>query len=798
MFCIHCHFEFPVSDDAAGSEVNCPNCSLKVAVSDRQVTCFCSECEGKIIVPLTMIGGKGSCPHCKKDTRCTLGDEAYRFFPEIDSPDALMSKAALRPGTIVGKYKIIRCLGVGGMGEVYLVEHTLLKSRFALKILRKEVVMADPELSGRLLREARLAGNIHHPNLISVVDVELDNNTNFAYIVMEYVSGVSIEQLLAAGPISELRTLEIIRDTGLALKAASEHHIIHRDIKPANIMLASDGTVKLADLGVAKVSGKGDGAALTLDNAILGTPNYASPEQLRSSNSVDSRADIYSLGVTMHHMLTGVRPFDADSVYGVMANVLDTPLTPLQKINPKLSKRLTALIGKLCAKEADDRPADIDEMLTLINREIDYLKPSGVKINTPLVLAIAGGVAALLLIVGGIVISAGKDKSEPKVVVETEKVSKEVAAEPVRKEEKNEVPVEAKPVVPRPEKPVAIPEMATVKVFKEAKKAVVPEITLDELIRQIRESDGTARVELSRVPEMLKSMDAQDREKLNLSAMEYFNARCRNLLGAEKYLELHQLFLDCAWLNDPRFFELRDSLPGHLLEVFGRAVNASDNRLALDTGNLYITLAPDSTSGTIIRQYLEFEDNFTRCNFAACNRIAGSMPEDESVGVKLRERIQAVIEFELRRLKAEIYTAFDREDYAAMNSLLNEYDSLKPDSSFVDYFSRKVARNKGKNTVIRRTRIQAIFNDALISGDIRMIRICLENKADLHRNVIGWDGKTKITLFMKTLQKALKLPAGYNRQRLIGGIIAVLDFEPELTEQEFDTLCSIPELKDYI
>ena len=245
-----------------------------------------------------------------------------------------------------------------------------------------------------------------------MVDVELDSSTNFAYIVMEYVNGVSIEQLLDAGAISELRTLEIIRDAGLALKAASEHHIIHRDIKPANIMLASDGTVKLADLGVAKVSGKGDGAPLTLDNAILGTPNYASPEQLRSSNAVDSRADIYSLGVTMHHMLTGVRPFDADSVYGVMANVLDKPLPPLQSFDSKLSKRLSRLIDKMCAKDPDERPEDMDAMIALIEQEIAVLKSGGDKKKFPVAL-VAGGVALLVVIIGIVIaLAGGKGKKE--------------------------------------------------------------------------------------------------------------------------------------------------------------------------------------------------------------------------------------------------------------------------------------------------------------------------------------------------------------------------------------------------
>ena len=798
MFCIHCRFEFFVPDDKVGRDINCPNCSLKIPVVDRQVTCFCSECEGRIIVPLNMIGGKGECPHCSQETTLTLGEEAYRFFSTIAEAEQQFTNASLRTGSTIGKYKIIRCLGIGGMGEVYLVEHTLLKSRFALKILRKEVIMSDPELQKRLLREARLAGNIHHPNLISVVDVELDSDTKYAYIVMEYVRGVSIEQLLEVGPLSPLRTLEIIRDTGLALKAASEHHIIHRDIKPANIMLSADGMVKLADLGVAKVSGKGDGAALTLDNAILGTPNYASPEQLRSSNTVDSRADIYSLGVTMHHMLTGIRPFEADSVYGVMAMVLDNPLPPVRKFNSAISNRISALIDKLCAKNADDRPQNIEQMLDLINAEIEHIKKPAKAAKKPLVAAIIGVAVLLVAAIVAVSVSGGKKSEKPAAVkpeiVETAPAAP-VAVVPEKKVEVKKV--EEKKVASVPDKG-KIPERATVKVFKEAKKEQLPEISFDELVKQLRDSDGTVRIEMGRVPEMLKTLSPEDKERLNDSAVNYFNLRCRNLLGSEKYLELHQLFLNCSWLNDSNFFELRDSLPGHLLEVFVRAVSQDNIRLALDTGRLYLSLAPESVSGKSIRQYLEFEDKFTRCDFAACRKIVDSMPEEETVTRKLYDRMGYITEFEVKRIKSEVYASFDKGDYVGMRQLLDEYDAIKPGSTFVSYFRRKAERHKGGVVKIPRNRLQGVFNEALISGDIRIIRFGLANGAELHRMVFGWDNETKITLFMKALQKCKHRPAGYNRQRLIGGILAVLDTEPELMENEFDMLCTIPEFKDYL
>ena len=270
------------------------------------------------------------------------------------------------------------------------------------------------------------------------------------------------------------------------------------------------------------------------------------------------------------------------------------------------------------------------------------------------------------------------------------------------------------------------------------------------------------------------------------------------MLGNENYLELSQLFQDCSWLDDSNFMKLRDSLPGHLLEVFIRAVNAENIRLALDTGRLYLNLTSDSVSGNIIRQYLEFEDKFTRCDFIGCRKIVNAMPEDDSVTRKLYERVDNITEFEVKRIKSEVYAAFDKGDFVGMQELLAEYDSLKPGSTFVSYFRRKADRNRGKSVKIQRKRLQGVFNEALTTGDIRMIRFCLANGTDLHRIVFGWDNTTKITLFMKALQKCSKLPAGYNRQRLVGGILAVLDTDPEMLEGEFDMLCAIPEFKDYL
>ena len=373
MFCKYCHYEFYVPGDSLGAKIHCPNCTATLHVEDKQLLYPCPKCQGMLNVSLWMIGSESVCPHCNQEIILSIGEDSCKFFPEEAGKNSEMMKIASRKnGDIIGKYRVIRCLGIGGMGEVYLVEHTLLNTKCALKLLKSDIARQDPEMRARLLREARLASQIQHPNLIAVLDAELDESSDSCYIVMEYVDGVSIENILAGGPMLEERALQITAKVAEALKEAAEHKIIHRDIKPANIMLSSTGEVKLADLGIAKVeSDNMHNMTLTMDNAVLGTPNYASPEQLRSSHKVDSRADIYSLGATLYHMLTGNRPFESESVFGVMANVLEKDMPTVHSVNPDVSVKTSDLIARMMAKKRDERPENFDVLI----RELENGSP---------------------------------------------------------------------------------------------------------------------------------------------------------------------------------------------------------------------------------------------------------------------------------------------------------------------------------------------------------------------------------------------------------------------------------------
>ncbi len=368
MICKYCRHEFSVDVDTLGQELHCPNCSSTVLISDKNIICKCPFCQTQLSVEMWMIGTTVPCPVCEKDVKLSL-DAATGCDIFADASAETTTGLTLKPGTDFGKYKIERCLGIGGMGEVYLATHSFLGTSCAIKLLKKDVTVREEDKQ-RLLREARLASSIHHQNLIAVLDADIDPATGMLYIVMEYVDGISIDQILTNGPMQEERVLQIIRQVAEALQAAAEMHIVHRDIKPANIMLSSKGKVKLADLGIAKAESDSS-MTLTMDNAILGTPHYASPEQLRSSHKVDVRADIYSLGASMYHMLSGQYPFPGDTVFSIMAQVLEQEPKPLQKL-AEVSTPTAQLISEMMAKNPDARPSDMTELIARIDRILQF------------------------------------------------------------------------------------------------------------------------------------------------------------------------------------------------------------------------------------------------------------------------------------------------------------------------------------------------------------------------------------------------------------------------------------------
>ena len=285
-----------------------------------------------------------------------------------DAVDLSDRKASLAPGTMLDHYRLGECLGVGGMGEVYYAVHEILQTPCAVKIIRPEIAKGSPDVTERLIREARMACRIQHDNIVGVIDASSTSSLGCPYIVMEYVDGVTVEKYLESGPMPEGDVLTVALSVTEALIAAAKYKVVHRDIKPANIMIDTRGLVKLADLGIAKSDSSVPGVTLTRENAVLGTPNYAAPEQLRSSHNVDARADIYSLGASMYHMLSGHRPFEGDTVFNVIAKVACETPPKFKELGVKVSPALSELVERMMSKDPEQRPASAQELKELLQK----------------------------------------------------------------------------------------------------------------------------------------------------------------------------------------------------------------------------------------------------------------------------------------------------------------------------------------------------------------------------------------------------------------------------------------------
>ena len=267
----------------------------------------------------------------------------------------------LNPGDQLGKYRIEALLGRGGMGEVYRAVENESSLEVAIKVLQPEFLENNPNFKETFLKEGQLACRISHPNVVRVIDACLDSEKNLCYLVMEYVSGGSMEDLLRRGETLDWEwALTLGAKVAEALSAARHLNIVHRDIKPDNLMLTGDGEVKLADLGIAKAPGAGGNAD---QPRIVGTPAYISPEQCRDSAAADCRSDIYSLGVTLYEILTGKMAYEGRNIYETLDLVRTAPVPDPRRINPEIPVPVAALIMKMMAKNPEERPQTPEELL---------------------------------------------------------------------------------------------------------------------------------------------------------------------------------------------------------------------------------------------------------------------------------------------------------------------------------------------------------------------------------------------------------------------------------------------------
>ena len=277
---------------------------------------------------------------------------------------------------IGGIYEIVKPLGHGGMGEVYLARHTKLDIYRAIKILLPKIAASNPIFTTRFMREARLAIQLEHPNIINVMDANRDEELSVYYIVMEYVDGGTVRNLIRRnGAFSEAAALEIILCVARALEAAEKRKIVHRDIKPDNIMLTKDNVVKLADLGIAKSIGDHNDVGSALPETLIGTPAYVAPEQARNAQDVDSRADIYSLGVTLYEMLAAEKPYKGKTSCEILKQIFESPVPDIRKKNPLVSDAVAELIFESMAKDRNDRPRNWMVFCRKVSGILNRIKP---------------------------------------------------------------------------------------------------------------------------------------------------------------------------------------------------------------------------------------------------------------------------------------------------------------------------------------------------------------------------------------------------------------------------------------
>lgn len=273
--------------------------------------------------------------------------------------------SALPAGTLLaGKFRVVRCLGAGGMGSVYEIEHELTKHRRALKMLHASMA-AIPGVVERFLREASAAGRVGNPHIVETFDAGT-LETGEPYIVMEMLKGGTLTDRISAGPMAVPEVVDLIGQACDGVQAAHDAGIVHRDLKPDNLFISDlEGRpfIKILDFGISKFDpSKTGGMALTQEGAALGTPYYMSPEQIRGEMSLDARADVYALGVILYECFAGQRPFEADALTHLAVLIHTGKPKPLLEHRPDLPPGLTELVSRAMATDRNHRVQSAQEL----------------------------------------------------------------------------------------------------------------------------------------------------------------------------------------------------------------------------------------------------------------------------------------------------------------------------------------------------------------------------------------------------------------------------------------------------
>ena len=264
----------------------------------------------------------------------------------------------MEPGyAVAGRYKIIQPIGEGGMANVYLAQDLILDRQVAVKVLRLDL-RNDPDTVRRFTREALATTELNHPNIVSIYDVGEENSMQ--YIIMEYVKGTDLKKYIVEHfPIPYQRVIDIMTQILSAVQNAHAHNIIHRDLKPQNILVDEDGNVKISDFGIAIALSE---TAMTQTNTLLGSVHYLSPEQARGSMAT-KQSDIYSLGIVLYELLTGMVPFEGESAVSIAIKHFQDEVPPVRDYDPRIPQALENVVLKATAKDPDERYSGVDAMM---------------------------------------------------------------------------------------------------------------------------------------------------------------------------------------------------------------------------------------------------------------------------------------------------------------------------------------------------------------------------------------------------------------------------------------------------
>src|SRR5579863_475395 len=266
----------------------------------------------------------------------------------------------------LGEYRLVEELGESELFRVFKARHDKLQRDVVVKFLRHA---HDPHALSRFRREMKAVGSIEHPNIVWASDAGEHHGT--PYIVMEYLAGQTLQQLIAAnGPLQVADACELARQAAAGLYCVHDHQMVHRDVKPSNLLVTDDGVVKLLDFGLIRLAQDcGESDELTAAATALGTPDYIAPEQASDSRSVDFRADIYSLGCTLYEMLTGAPPFAGAGQETPVKKLLAHTRTlapPVQAVRPDVPLELSNLLHRMLAKAPANRPGSVAEVIAAL------------------------------------------------------------------------------------------------------------------------------------------------------------------------------------------------------------------------------------------------------------------------------------------------------------------------------------------------------------------------------------------------------------------------------------------------